>query len=255
MQAELFTLGRLRIHTDYGPVGAGASGAHYVRADNGSEYLIKGPSLNGALPYVAANELITVQLASILNLPVLDFRVIEHEGNLFFGSDWMQRTTFHPAITADLFDRALNKARCYDIVAFDYWVFNTDRHHENLLVRKDPARGNQEFILLNDHSHCLVQPGEIPDHLITHYDAAPPVRLDFVRDAITSAADLRGAISLIEGVPNSAISRIVKSTPTTLVNNAEKDMIHDFLIHRRENLLDLFSRSRTVFHRLKGDRI
>src|SRR5207237_936275 len=56
----------------------------------------------------ACNELVAAGLADQLGLPVLDFRVLEMGGVLFFGSSWMQAPTFHPAITEDLFNRTQN---------------------------------------------------------------------------------------------------------------------------------------------------
>src|SRR4051812_25670853 len=74
----------LRVVDDYGEVGEGATNAHYVLAENGSEYLIKGPSLVAGHPTVAANEWIAARLADSLGLPVLDTRLVTMGGHLFF---------------------------------------------------------------------------------------------------------------------------------------------------------------------------
>ena len=177
---------RVQLWDDYGPVGAGASRAHYVRCENGSEYIAKGRCFNSALPYVAANEYIAAQLAAHLSLPLLDFRIIEFGQELLFGSSYIEPNRhFYPGITKDLFDRVANKNRVYDIVVFDYWIFNPDRNSGNLLVRTTGTRGaSDELMFLNDHSHAIITSGKTPIHLKDYRDDAPQVTLDFVRDAV-----------------------------------------------------------------------
>src|SRR5262249_12291042 len=161
-------LKRVSVVDDYGPVGRGASAARYVLAVNGNEYIAKGPSLCPGHRYVAANEFIAASLAGCLGLPVLDFCILEMNGHLFFGSTWMQYTSFAPQISEDLFNRCENRGRVYDLVVFDSWVCNVDRHHENLVVRCAKKRtngGDHHLMILNDHSHCLVPPGQTPANL------------------------------------------------------------------------------------------
>ena len=62
---------------DFGPVGAGASQAHTVLAENGQEYIIKGPSLVPNHPHVAANEYVAARLGQSIGLPILDFTIVE----------------------------------------------------------------------------------------------------------------------------------------------------------------------------------
>lgn len=145
----------LKIKDDYGPVGEGVSQAHGVLAENGSEYIIKGPSLAPDEFYAASNEIICAELGIQLGLPVLDTRLLEMNGELFFGSSWMEKPTYYPQITADLFSKCSNKDRVYDLVVFDTWLYNTDRHAGNLIVRLDKHKINHQM-LLNDHSRCLV---------------------------------------------------------------------------------------------------
>src|ERR1700730_12500782 len=110
---------RLRVIEDYGPIGKGASAAHTCLAENGIEYLIKGPAFASGHPYVAVNELIAVQLADLLGLPVLDHRIVEMNGHLFFASHYMQPGTFYQQTDQALFDQCENRERVYDLVALD----------------------------------------------------------------------------------------------------------------------------------------
>jgi len=162
----------LRVTEDYGSVGQTATAPHYVRAENGEEYLMKGTSFSPGHPYCAANELVVTRLAETLGLPVLNHAILEMRGELFFGSRWMERPTFYPQIDAQLFQKCGNKDRVYDLAAFDVWVCNRDRHHENLLVRRKsrPDGTEENWLLLNDHSHCPLAGGEHPSQFpnLTH---------------------------------------------------------------------------------------
>jgi hypothetical protein len=174
--------GYLEVIDDYGKVGEGATNARYVLAENGNEYLIKGPSLVAGHPTVAANEWIAARLADSLGLPVLDFRLVTMGGNLFFASTWMQRPSFSPAITEDLLVKCENKERIYDVVVFDAWLCNLDRHAHNLVVRKleRDVNSKRHWLLLNDHSHLLVSPlipstsaGRVPRPISRFRDRSP----------------------------------------------------------------------------------
>src|SRR3954453_3898868 len=98
----------LRVWTDYGEVGPGATRPHYVLGEDGTEYLIKGPTFTPEQPTVAGNEWLAANLAQRLALPVLPSRLLSMDGALFFGSLWMSAGTFAPGIEEDLFRRCEN---------------------------------------------------------------------------------------------------------------------------------------------------
>jgi hypothetical protein len=251
---QVVVIPRVRLWDDYGPVGEGASEAHYVRAENGSEYIAKGPALNPKLPYVAANELIAASLASLLTLPLLDYKLIEHGSDVYFGSAWIEKgRAFYPALTEDLFDKAANKSRCYDIAAFDYWIYNTDRHQHNLLLRKEPLGGSTaELLVLNDHSHAIIQANTTQAQMVGYTMAIPALHLDFLRAAVTSHSDFSAAISLIEGVTNAMISAVLTSVPAAFLAGNEVVQVEQFLRERRDNLRALVNNSLNVFPGLGG---
>jgi hypothetical protein len=257
LATHLGALQRVRLWTDYGEVGEGASLAHYIRAENGSEYIAKGPTFNPQLPYVAANELVCAELAAVLVLPVLDYRLIEDGNNLFFGSSWIEKNkTFYPGIDAALFARAANKNRGYDIVAFDYWIHNGDRNSQNLILRKQPVGGSTaELLALNDHSHALIQAGTTPADLVQYVGAIPPVSLDFLRQFISSSSDLSASISLIEGVDSATINQVVAGVPEPFLAKSERSLVADFLVTRRGELRAMFNSSLGVFPSLGGKKV
>ncbi len=250
----------LRIIDDYGPIGRGASAAHSVRAENGQEYLAKGPTLAPAHPYAAANEFIAATLADHLGLPVLDYRILQAGRDFYFGSSLMPQGTFYPAITEDLFNRCVNKDRVYGLVIFDAWICNVDRHEENLLVRNTGRSSGPRnlTLLLNDHSHCLILPGETPADL-GHKQAwdfsQPLVRLPFIRSAITETRRLRQALDEVEAVADVTIAGVVASLPTQLLPGQERPHVEQFLRDRRAKLRAIVRAGRAFFSNLDGGQL
>lgn len=237
---------------DYGAIGVGASRAHYVLAENGNEYIIKGPTFTPDHQYVAANELVAARIAGTLGLPVLDHAIIQMGGRFFFGGSWMQKPTFYPNTTSDLFLKCGNKDRIYDVLVFDVLVCNVDRHSGNLLVRR--TKDNRHLLLMNDHSHCLVLPGESPSVLAGRVAApcSPYLGPSYAREAITDPARLRQAIELLTSLEDDAILKMVQSMPDEFLSQSERTLYSTFLCNRRDRLGSLVSSSLTSFPRLKG---
>ncbi len=246
----------LRVIEDYGAMSATAAAPHYVRAENGEEYIMKGTLFSPRHPYCAPNELIVARLANNLGLPVLDHTILEMYGELFFGSHWMERPTFYPQIDAHLFQNCGNQDRVYDLAAFDVWVCNRDRHAGNLLVRqRKRSDGSEEnMLLLNDHSHCPIYEGEHPSILSTI--AALPVQrffqLDFIRDAIVDGSRFSAAVDAIEHMSDHTISSAVDAAPTQWLTSQEKAAYIQFFVDRRTTLRDRLRNEMAVFANLSG---
>jgi hypothetical protein len=245
----------LAVKDDFGPIGKGASKARYVSAENGSEYVIKGPSLTPDHPTVAANEWIAASLASKMGLPILDHQIVTMGGNLFFASSYMPEGTWYPAIDRDLFERCENRDRAYDVVVFDAWLINLDRHSENLVVRHI-ARSARHLLVLNDHSHLLVSPigPTTMEDLMGCLDQPPGrfVTLRFIRDSITDSARLSESLDRVEAPSDTDIRAIVASTPTELLSAHGQATYTEFLLERRLRLRGLFRSDVTAFPRPVG---
>ena len=237
---------------DYGAIGVGASLAHYVLAENGNEYIIKGPTFTPNHRYVAANELIAARIAGTLGLPVLDHCVVEMAGRFYFGSAWMQKPTFYPNTTADNFVKCENQERAYDIVVFDILVCNVDRHGGNLLVRR--SKDGRHLVLMNDHSHCMVLPGEDASVLVNRVAASPRsyLGLPFIRDAISDINRLRQAVELLTSIGNDDIVRVVNAMPEEFLASADRGLFKEFLQARRDALAGLIGSNLALFPNLNG---
>jgi hypothetical protein len=246
----------LRVVDDYGEIGAGVSAARSVLAENGSEYLIKGPSLTPQYPYVAANEYIAAELARVIGLPILDHGVVDFGGQPCFAASLMPSGTFYPQITAEIFARCANLDQVYALVVFDTWICNSDRHAGNLLVRRVRPRGQAEerhFLLVNDHSHCLmIDRG--PADLGALLDTTPEryVWLPFLADAITDPDSLGAAISTVEGVSEAHIRAIVEGLPESWLAPGDRADVERFLLERQTRLRTIFNQNRACFPNLRG---
>lgn len=251
----------LRVTDDYGPVGSGVSGAHAVLAENGQEYIVKGPSFAPSHPHVAANEYVAFRLAQAIGLPTMDARIVELSGELLFAAAWMNTGTFHPYTTEDLFARCDNQDRTYDLVVFDSWIANTDRHAGNLLVREIRPRGaaNPRYhMLCNDHSHCLVPPRQSAVVLAQQLDSPPAqhVQLAFVIEAITESALLGQALDRVANIPTETINAAFAEMPATFVPSPQDArLMQEYLLERRERLRSIFHTHRATFYRLDGGNI
>lgn len=253
----------MEVVTDYGPTGQGASQAHYVLAENGQEYLIKGRNFFPQHPYVAVDEYVAASLACGLGLPILDYRFVSMAGELCFASAWMTQGTFYPQLEEHLFRRCANCSCVYMMVAFDVWICNNDRHHGNLLARAstpqqraNPASSLQ--LLLNDHSHCLMSPGEDTGALANKL--AAPARtyvspISFVRDTITDLSLLSSAVDKVEQLNDEWIYLTVRCIPEGLLKPGDRDTIAEFLFERRKRLRDLIEADRACFSKLGGGKI
>ncbi len=249
----------LRVVEDYGAIGKGFSAARYVLAENGQEYIIKGPSLlppDRPHPYVAANELITAKMAQLLGLSVLGYTVVEWDGELFFASDYMKASSYYAFITKELLESCLNRDLVYELVAFDTWLCNIDRHQENLVVRRRRTRRgpDQRLLLLNDHSHCLMVPGLTPARLYELLGTTPAqyLRLDFVRDAIIDPTRLREAIDAIRLMEDGRIRAELQGVPEAFLPRDERPLVEEFLLKRKAGLLAVFKAATWDFPNLQG---
>ena len=252
-------LPHLPVVRDYGVVGSGASQPRFVMASNGSEYIIKGPSLVATHRYVAANEIVGAALADLLEIPVVDHRLVSLGGNLFFASARMSPATFSGMQRSD-FDRASNKIVSYHISVLDVLICNVDRHAQNLLIRwVDPNdRSGPCVIVANDHSHCLVQPGQSASSLIALKgsfkngirwyiglcEGIPFEKTDLLSESIRRA----------EALADSELSNLIESIPDELLPGPDKPAYTDLLVYRKTNLRQLFRDNRSCFSATRARR-
>ena len=245
----------------YRAVGKGSRNSVYVLAKNKIEYIAKSSSLVKDYRHIVTNELVAAALAKRIGLAILDYRVLTLGKNLYFGSQWMDDSDFHPIITKDLFERCRNAQMAYGMVVFDTWICNLDRHQGNLLVRcggerfgggggGDSCQAESHTMLLNDHSECLMPDSKDGSYFAARLSKVTPqecVHVPFVRNAIISAANLSQAIQAAESVSDTEIAAIVQMVPEELLADNERVAWVEFLALRRNALRKLFNDNRGFF--------
>jgi hypothetical protein len=204
---------------------------------------------------VAANEIVSSEIGKRLGLPMLDSRIVEMGGQLFFASTWMQKPSFHPQMTRDLFARCENRDRVYQLVVFDAWICNRDRHEGNLLVRTmGRAAAPRHMLLLNDHSHAFVWPNEDANDLARRVDEplASCISIDYVKAEVKDSQQLSSAIRMVEQLSESSLELLLGSVPEELLRSADRTLYQRYLLARQAKLRQLFVDQQSLFTQLGG---
>ena len=240
----------------YGLVGTGYSRAHNVLA-NGIEYVAKGPSWVRQFRHLAANELVAAGLAVFMGLPMPDFRILSQAKKLFFGSVQLAPSEYHPAIDDYFFDLCENKDVAYELVVFDAWICNKDRHSDNLWVRCSGDSARTKRCTATTHSLLLIDHdgGLLPDDREASFFSNcligtrinEYVHLPQLKKEIVDPTRLGQAISVAESVSDGSIEVIVRSVPDQWLPPSDHDSWIAFLIERRNGLRKIFNDDRAFF--------
>jgi hypothetical protein len=226
----------------------GTARGRLVTADDGRDYVVKGPRLAPEQPYVAANELLCGLLADALGLPILSFAVMDWAGDLLFARPWVPTPPWRLRISTGHVRQAVNRSDVYGLALFDAWVLNGDRHTASFALKTTNGAGPR--IMLFDHSQCPVAPGSQASDLLAH--VADPisryVQLDLLRDAITNTRLLTGAIANFVDITDDRIGELVRAVPTQMLPHAsDRDSLIEFLAARRDRLEQLVVAEQSIF--------
>lgn len=207
-------------------------------------------------------------LASVLRLPILDFCVLERpsDGELFFGTIFMDAGTYYDTLTVDVFQKCENQEVIYDLVIFDAWLLNVDRHSENLKARRNrpgrkkgaaaPSGTEHHRLLLNDHSHALMRPGVTPFDLAKNPGEAVTrqhvAQIPFIADAIVQKSRLDDAITACEAITSDVVGALVRSIPDQFLPADQQPDLEAFIVTRKNMLRDLIGNGQSLFPNLEG---
>lgn len=238
---------------DHGAVGKGYCQARFCLADDGKEYILKGPAFSPNHPYVAANELVAASIGKVLQYPVLDYVIVYRDSEPFFGSTRL-RGRFYDMVDSAIWQASCTQDCAYQMVVFDSLIVNGDRHHGNLLAKVSYQNTDSFEILFNDHSHCLIGPGENATDLSQKADCPVSicVTLDFVREHISESEQLRSCLDRAATLRPEVLTEIVGSVPQQWLTREEGSLVVEFLLDRQSRLRRLFEEARNHFPRLDG---
>ncbi|MGJ0510597.1 MAG: HipA family kinase [Methylocystis sp.] len=205
-----------------------------VQGDDTHYYFVKG---NDPEPRVAASELVSAQLAELINLPVPTPKIVRlQRGTLVFGSRQIATIGEKVDTAAILTSMSLPPSGfpipglrqvLAESYAFDLFINNVDRHEKNFMCCRHDGRYR---LYLIDHARALFSRG---------YDVFPPVGgygTIFTARRIRErhGFDLPAALALVdklERVARGSITRILDSTPDNWLPPVEKEQFVDWWVN------------------------
>lgn len=239
----------------------GATKPHLISFDDGNRYIVKFKG-NRFGNRILVNEYIADQLAKLLGLSCGDGQVVavdaffiskepklqgrNLEAGLQFGStfinDGHDRDNFSEAYIPDL----KNRDRLPEVIVFDTFVCNTDRHSGNLLlVFDDPTRKNTscEFVLI-DHSHILGG-YEWSEHTLPSLrDNEQLYACVITFDHVQPRMDVFEPFLLkLEALTPDVLKPVVDSIPSEWgITSSERRALLDFLVIRKDRVRNIISK-------------
>lgn len=224
----------------------------HLQTANAAQYLCKGPSLMPNHPFIGVNEWVVAGIARAMGIPIRDPEIIRWEGNLFFGSEVLERGRRMTGLLGTNWARLKNAPGvAYSVVTLDVWVLNTDRHDQNYLAG---VLGNGVGIYLaSDHDLALFAMDKDANTLPTFVERPLDLSLvpsEVLRNAINEWTQVNEAIARAGAVDNGFIQTLVAQLPDAWINDAGRTAALEFLTARREKLKELFTQGRTTFPNL-----
>jgi hypothetical protein len=215
---------------------APASGGSHESWWGTAEVLIKPTVFDH--PRRVANEFVATRLAAAIGIPVPLGEV---------GIDVEQRVSWLSGVirlpggeVAPEDPRALLSREpdiCAGTFVFDTWIFNEDRHDENIIYH--PSLG----IWLIDHDQAFGGT-DVPDASRLGNLANSPLAYHMFSDEVLRADYMRSWGCRVQSVPQSAILRIMSEVERRgLVTRDQADHLGSFVLERRSSIHTLVRRS------------
>ena len=238
-RAPLFNPERLE---NLGPSKKTAGNTWFFRDDAGEEYVAK--HSDGDFPFAVLNKWVSARLAEAAGIPLPPFDLVRHDGQPWFFSkrlDLKNGTEVgSDAYATESFSRGLG-----DILAFDLWVMNRDRHLNNFLVReKEEGLSPVAF----DHDRAILSKAlALPALEVTHsMDAVYLIHRSFRRllskgKLVLGPSCVSQSISRVKVVRPGAIREIVADA-RELASPEVLEAVACVLCDRRDRIDSIFHR-------------
>lgn len=198
------------------------------------------------MPYIVANELICNLLARAILLPTPPGFIVDNEGVPYFTSlDFnLSGDALPPIVPSQVVAAKPNLAAA--VVLFDVWIYNTDRHPNNLHF--DTKTKDLEVF---DHSHALLSDGEI-DFLRDRKDT---LGFDYhcLSEDILDINPMKEWANRIREIPEFYIREVINSAVRVGFPEEFTEECAEMLIARRENLLQLIVDNQAFFPKVDVD--
>jgi hypothetical protein len=249
---------------DLGAVGKGGSGSHFFQCDDGKEYVVKFAAL--APDKTVINELIGGSLAMILKLPTPKMVLVMLSVEIITLSEDLRRKNIQPGIHLGIerlpkdcwdFDtlpanflsknELINREDLYGVVTFDNWLLNTDRNNPGNNMLELLPKNKMRYVMI-DFGHCLT--GNVWDQTLQIQMANANLMpfYTYFLGHINQLEDFEAWFVLLEGVSDRDIDTVVSNVPPAWsLSNTEKQVVIDFIKHRRYLPRSVIIASKSVF--------
>jgi hypothetical protein len=228
--------------THWGPaVGIGATGATYAHV---SAICKRNGPQN---PYFVANELVAAEMGRILRLPVPPGFIVQDTNQVPYYSSLdfnLTGVALPPIIPANFI--ATFQADLAEIVVFDIFIANPDRHPGNLSADyANPAKFS-----VFDHSHALLGAGAVGTGTATLQRGQNSITVGANHAIISGVANealLVRAIERVESIPDYFIQSVVTEAAQYGLTAQDATDLTLFLGDRRARIRQLISGNKNLF--------
>ncbi len=200
-------------------------------------------------PYVVFNDLVCSDLARTVRLPVPpSFTVTGQDGEKYHVSlDFNLAGESLPPVDPEQVLQAQHSLAC-GVILFDIWVATKDRHKRNIAFFEEEYK-----LQLFDFTHALVGPR---GNRIQNVGDKPGIDGNHcLANHVQSLAPVRDWYRRIKEVPEWMIREAVPDGRTLGVEAGKTHECIDFLLQRRERLLDLIQDHPGEFPNVSGEEI
>ena len=190
--------------------------------------------------YVIANELIATGLARFCEIPFADGFTRTFHGTDYYFSNWYDEKKLHEVwhITDPIKTILRNENEVFELLCFDIFILNQDRHWGNILVHGAPG---QYLLRAIDHDRAFFSIG---DNLSLINIKNKRFWWHWVHMSNLHLVHLSRFLHIdnlliphsVMDIPNEAIEFVVDSVPDRLLSEPDKDYIIAILKQRRDLL-------------------
>lgn len=183
---------------------------------------------NGAAATMPHDEWFCSSLAAASGVPQVPFSVIRHtDGNLWFGSRWMNGKTadwwnLAQQGSIDFATLADDLSRIY---ALDLFIHNVDRHANNFMVVPE---GSGHRVYSFDYSRAWLHHGFPPPQIMTEVTLATLNVREWLKRTFGVYINVNVAMQILDNIDRmntAAIERIISSHPKDWLTQQQEDDI------------------------------
>jgi len=214
--------------------------------------------------FVGFNEWVCSALLKTLDFPGLPFGVLSSRNELFF---WLEYVPDGERVKGPVGHDSHEVEECgnfdeviYQAVAFDAWVLNPDRHHNNVLVRRGGPSPARAYLIDHDLAifHARRSPSDVEALGTDYIDGWEPhvtawLREDWRgtwREGIVDPAKLASAVEAIKGIKDSDIEDVLENVPHAWKTPERCTAAARFLKMRRDKITEIVAARSACFPNL-----